>query len=177
MPAQPMSDLDPRFSDPRAKPTPWPEGKLLLESARTYWLSTVRADGRPHVTTIAAVWLDDQLCFTTGETEQKARNLEANTAVVITAGTHWFDGLDVVVEGETRRITGGARLERLAAAYIDKYGDLFRFAVRDGRLELEEGGAGEVLAFEIVMSKAFGFAKGETFGQTTWRFRSPHTAG
>jgi hypothetical protein len=172
MPVEPTTDLDPRFSDPRAGPTPWAEGRALLEKARTYWISTVRSDGRPHVTTIAAVWLDDQLCFTTGETEQKARNLESNTAVVVTAGTHWFDGLDVVVEGEARRITDPARLERLAAAYIDKYGDLFRFVVRDGGLRLEEDGTGEVLAFEVVMTKAFGFAKGETFGQTTWRFES-----
>ncbi len=166
----PLTDLDPRFSDPRAEPTPWAEGRALLERARTYWLSTVRSDGRPHVTTIAGVWLDDQLCFTTGETEQKARNLEANTAVVVTAGTHWFDGLDVVLEGEARRITDPARLERLAAAYLEKYDDMFRFAVRDGRLELEEGGTGEVLAFDVQVQKGFGFAKGERFGQTRWRF-------
>ena len=42
--------IDPRFSDPAAGPTAWPEVERLLEQAELYWLTTVRRDGRPHVT-------------------------------------------------------------------------------------------------------------------------------
>ena len=41
-------------------------------------LSTVRADGRPHVTPLVAVWLDGALYFCTGEGEQKERNIRRN---------------------------------------------------------------------------------------------------
>jgi hypothetical protein len=166
----PTEELDSRFSDPRAQPMRWDHARALLRDRMVYWLSTVRRDHRPHVTSIVAVWFDDTLCFTTGESEQKARNLEANQAIVITTGSHELEGADVVLEGDARRITDPDRLRRLAKAYIDKYGDTWRFAVRGGRLELEEGGSGEVLAFAIVKRKGFGFAKGEHFGQTRWRF-------
>jgi hypothetical protein len=41
--------------------------------------------------------------------------------------------------------------------------------VRDGALRME-GSDDEVLAFEVRTTKAFGFAKGPTFGQTRYRF-------
>jgi hypothetical protein len=172
MGSNPITQLDPRFSDEQASAMPWSEGRALFVDAQTYWLTTVRADGRPHVTTIAGVWVDDELCFTTGESEQKARNLAANRAVVVTAGRSDFAGTDVVLEGEARPIRDVGRLRRLSASFIEKYGDMFRFAVRDGRLELEEGGEGEVLAFGVVLAKGFAFTKDAPFGQTRWRFSS-----
>jgi hypothetical protein len=75
----PETTLDPRFSSPDAGPTPWAVARQQLEEALDYWLSTVRQDGRPHMTTLAAVWVDDGLYVTTRETEQEAKNLEHNT--------------------------------------------------------------------------------------------------
>jgi hypothetical protein len=166
----PTTQLDPRFSDERARAVPWSEGREQLIAAPTYWLATVRSDGRPHVTTIAGIWLDESFCFTTGASEQKARNLDGNRSVVVTSGRSDFAGTDIVIEGEARRVDDAERLRRLAQAFIEKYGDMFRFAVRDGRLELEEEGGGEVLAFEVVVSKGFAFTKDDPFGQTRWRF-------
>ncbi|WP_211262113.1 pyridoxamine 5'-phosphate oxidase family protein [Nitriliruptor alkaliphilus] len=42
--------LDPRFSAPGAAPTSWPEVRQVLTDAELFWISTVRADGRPHIT-------------------------------------------------------------------------------------------------------------------------------
>jgi hypothetical protein len=165
----PTTDLDPRFSDPSAQPTPWTEARDRLAAARTYWLSTVRPDGRPHVTPIAAIWLDDALFFTTGITERKARNLEANAGVVVTTGKDGFEGLDVVVEGEAGRLTDPPRLQGLADAYVEKYGDVFVFRPTDGGYTIAES-SDLVLAFEIRPVKAFGFAKGDPFSQTRYRF-------
>ena len=64
-----------QFSSPDAVATPWSAARGRLESAKTYWVGTVRANGRPHVATIAAVWLDDAVHFTTGASEGKAKNL------------------------------------------------------------------------------------------------------
>lgn len=164
----PTTELDPRFSSPGASATPWPEGLELLDTAQTYWLSTVRPGGRPHVTTVAGVVLDSEAYVTTGPTERKARNLEQNTACVLTTGCNGFDGLDVVVEARAVRVTDRATLERLRDAYIAKYGQVFVFEVRGD--ELHSDGGGGAYAFRLEARTAFGFAKGEVFSQTRWRF-------
>ena len=54
---------------------------FLLDGPRTAILSTVRADGRPHV---APVWFDldgDSIVFTTGESTVKGRNLRRDPRV------------------------------------------------------------------------------------------------
>ena len=167
-------ELDPRFSDPRATATRWPAARAELDSAKTYWVVTVREDGRPHVTTTAGVWLDDALHFLTGASEQKAANLDGNAHVVMLTGCNGWDGLDVVVEGHAVRVTEVGRLERLARAFTEKYDDFFGFRVTDGRLHGGAGATDEVLAFEVRADKALGFAKGERFSQTRWRFGSGH---
>ncbi len=110
------NELDPRFSDPVASAVPWEDAQRVLEDAQLAWITTVRTDGRPHVTPLVTVWLDDALHFCTGPDEQKARNLAANPNVVVTTGCNqWDEGLDVVVEGEAQRVTDAPTLERLAA--------------------------------------------------------------
>jgi len=97
---QPVTELDTRFSDPNAVVTDWEETCRALEDAELFWITTVRNDGRPHVTPLVAVWLDDAIHFATGAGEQKAVNLRTNQNVILTTGRNeWEQGLDVVVEG------------------------------------------------------------------------------
>src|SRR6202521_399558 len=118
---KPVTKIDPRFSDPDAVATQWDETRRVLETAELFWISTVRADGRPHVTPLVAVWLDDALHFSTGPDEQKARNLASNPRVALTTGANdWQSGLDVVVEGDAARVTDPQQLDRLAAAWAQK---------------------------------------------------------
>ena len=115
---EPVPELDERFSDPGAKATPWAKAREVLETAQLSWVTTVRADGRPHVTPLVSVWLDDAVHFTTGPGEQKAVNLAHHPHVVMTTGCNrWDQGLDVMVEGEAQRVTDRVTLERLAAAW------------------------------------------------------------
>jgi len=165
---EPAAELQPQFSSDDATPTPWAEARERLEKAEVYWLSTVRPDGRPHATPIAAIWLDDALYFTTGLTERKAMNLAQNTHCVVTTGCNVLEGLDLVVEGDAVRVTDEARLQRLADRYDAKYDQLFRFTVRDGAFYMVESEV-EVLVYELAPTTAFGFGKG-TFSQTRWRF-------
>ena len=75
----------------------------MLDNADLFWISTVRADGRPHVTPLVAVWLDDAIHFATGPSEQKALNLRTNPSVALTTGCNQrAQGLDVVLEREGR---------------------------------------------------------------------------
>jgi nitroimidazol reductase NimA-like FMN-containing flavoprotein (pyridoxamine 5'-phosphate oxidase superfamily) len=88
----PVPELDGRFSDPGAEATPWAATGEVLETARLSWLATVGADGRPHVTPLVSVWLDDAAYFTTGPGEQKAVNLATNPQVVMTTGCNRWTG-------------------------------------------------------------------------------------
>jgi nitroimidazol reductase NimA-like FMN-containing flavoprotein (pyridoxamine 5'-phosphate oxidase superfamily) len=91
--ATPATALDQRSSAPDAQPVSWADTQRLLEAAETSWISTVRADGRPHVTPLVVVWSDGALYFHTGAGEQKFRNLQANPYVVLTCGSSaWTAG-------------------------------------------------------------------------------------
>jgi nitroimidazol reductase NimA-like FMN-containing flavoprotein (pyridoxamine 5'-phosphate oxidase superfamily) len=169
MPAHPTATLDARFSDPRADARPWDAAERLLTEAELYWLTTVKAGGRPHVTPLLGVWSSGRFHFSTGPTEQKARNLGANRACAVTTGRNdWAVGTDVVVEGVAEEVTDEGRLTELAEAWVAKYGEGWRFEVRDGAFFHEEGGRAGV--FAVAPAKAFAFGKGEPFSQTTYRF-------
>ena len=163
----PNPKLDRRFSDPSAGPTAWPDAQRVLVDAELYWLTTVRADGRPHVTPLIGVFHDGALHFCTGRREQKHRNLDANPHVALTTGANaWAAGLDVVVEGTAVQVTETAALQALADAYVAKYGEVWRFEVGDGAF-----GSGEDAAtvFRVEAGKVLAFAK-DPHAQTTFRF-------
>jgi PPOX class probable F420-dependent enzyme len=168
MPPDRTETLDSRFSDPEAGPTPWAEAAQALEQAELYWITTVRADGRPHVTPLIGVVQDEVVHFCTGLGEQKARNLEHSPRVALTTGNNdWARGLDVVVEGTAVRITDRDALQRLADAYVEKYGEVWRFEVGDDAFRHGDEGAAAV--FRIEPDKVMAFAK-EPHAQTTYRF-------
>jgi nitroimidazol reductase NimA-like FMN-containing flavoprotein (pyridoxamine 5'-phosphate oxidase superfamily) len=157
----PDTKLDTRFSDPDAVATGWEETRRALEQADLFWISTVRADGRPHVTPLVAVWLEDAIHFATGPLEQKALNLRSNRHVTLTTGCNeWEGGLDVVVEGEAVPVTDEDMLERLAEAWAKKWDGRWRYEVHESVFR-HEGGTDAVLVFSV--------AKGP-FGQTRHRF-------
>src|SRR5580658_4664951 len=155
------------FSSPGASAVGWGRARLELEGAELYWLSSVRPDGRPHVTPLLGVWLDNAFCFATGSTERKAKNLAENGHCVVTTGRNVLDGLDIVVEGTATGVDDDAGLRAVATALETKYGPHFA-----------EGGTWEDLGdairehqvgvWRIVAAVAFGFSKGEPYSQTRW---------
>lgn len=174
---EPTAELDPRFSSEGATPLPWSEVQQALEQAEIFWLSTVRRDGRPHVTPLPAMWLDGALHFCTGPEEQKARNLQANPQCVLTTGTDRFlSGLDVVVEGRAERVIDEGLLTRLAGMWQDKLG--WPFEVVDGAFRekvsdvagAEFDARGSAHVFAVAPAKVLAFGKGEPFSQTRYRF-------
>jgi nitroimidazol reductase NimA-like FMN-containing flavoprotein (pyridoxamine 5'-phosphate oxidase superfamily) len=163
----PVGELDSRFSVPGAVGTPWEDALRVIVEAELFWISTVRADGRPHVTPLPAVWQDGALHFCTGAAEQKGVNLAGNRHCALTTGTNaWTKGLDVIVEGDAARVTDAIRLQRLADAWSAKYHGEWHFDVANGAFQ---GEGGEALVFEIVPTKVLAFVKGE-FAQTRFRF-------
>jgi hypothetical protein len=70
--AVPVTELS-AFSSPNAKPTKWSQARGELTGAEVYWHSTVRPDGRPHVTPLLGIWLEGALYFCTGPTSGRRR--------------------------------------------------------------------------------------------------------
>ena len=167
--SDPSAAIDSRFSDPEAGPTPWADAVQVLEQAELYWITTVRADGRPHVTPLIGLFHDGAMHFCTGLREQKARNLEHSPKVALTTGNNtWDKGLDVVVEGTAARVSDQGALQQLADAYEAKYGSVWRFELGDG-VFISSGG--DAAVFRIEPTKVMAFAK-DPHAQTTYRFAS-----
>jgi general stress protein 26 len=164
----PVTALDERFSEPDAVATGWDATRHLLESAELFWITTVRADGRPHVTPLVAVWLDGAIHFATGAAEQKAVNLAGNPHVILTTGcNNWDGGTDVVIEGDAERVTDDDQLKRLADAWATKWDGRWRYEARGGVFHHEPGTAH---VFAVAPTKILAFGKG-TFSHTRHRFR------
>jgi len=167
---EPKTELHPDYSSPEATATSWAEATEHLEQAEIFWLSTVRPDGRPHVTPLIAVWLDGALYFSTGANERKAKNIAHNRHCIMTTGRNNLneEGLDLVVEGDAVRVTDDALLRRVADLYEAKYGPDWHYDVRDGMIVgLRDNIA---LVFAVAPTTAFGFGKGAVFSQTRWQF-------
>ena len=165
----PVAELHTGFSSKGATPTDWMEGRRQIDVAQVFWLSTVRPDGRPHVTPLLAVWHDDAMYFCTGPEERKAKNLKENPHCILTTGQNGLDGLDVVIEGHAAEVSDAADLGQVANAYESKYGS---------HLTAPEGTwfglsdtirAGKALVYRLTPTTILGFAKGEQFSQTRWR--------
>jgi Predicted flavin-nucleotide-binding protein len=163
----PLTDPDPRYGEPGAPPTEWAEAERILATAELYWISTVRPDGRPHVTPLLAVWDDGALHVCTGAAERKARNIAANPRVALTTGRNdLVGGTDVVVECVAHRVTDPARLAELATAWEKKYGADWHF---DVGAEGFTGPGGVAWVFRLDPTTAFAFGKGP-YRQTRYRF-------
>jgi general stress protein 26 len=166
----PTSTLDARFSDSNTAATDWSLARRALESAQLSWITTIRGDGRPHVTPTVAVWLDNAIHFSTGPHEQKAVNLRSNPNVVLTTGgDDWRGGLSVVVEGVAVRQTDAALLERLARAWKSKWDGRWAYEPRHGVFH-QERGSGEALVFTVRPTKILAFGR-NPFTQTRHQFR------
>jgi hypothetical protein len=108
--------------------------------------------------------------FCTGPKERKAQNLRQNRHCILTTGQNGLDGLDVVVEGQAVEVGDAVALERVASAYESKYGA--RFTAPEGTwFGLSDAiRAGKALVYRVTPTTILGFAKGEQFSQTRWRF-------
>ena len=166
---EPVTTIDPRYSDPASVATPWEETHSVLETAELFWLSTVRADGRPHATPVVAIWFNGALHFCTDQPGQKVVNFRANPHVLLTTGCTWNSGLDIVVEGDAVQITDHAQLEHLANIWATKWDRRFQFVVRDG-VFYNPGDDEPVPVFAVTPSRAFAFATNTTASHTRYMF-------
>ncbi|RDH79223.1 pyridoxamine 5'-phosphate oxidase family protein [Mycolicibacterium moriokaense] len=173
-----LSDREPKvvlgpFSSPDARATPWASALAILGEAEVCWLSTVRPDGRPHVTPLLAAWSLGGVCFTTGGRERKALNLERNPRCVLTAGTNALTGVDVVIEGVASVVGQRFARQEAVADFERKYGPHLTSPEGTWYRLGEAVIAGDVRLYRVAPSVGFAFGKLPTSSQTryTWSTR------
>jgi hypothetical protein len=155
---------------------PWSRPHDLLASGplgpgTTFFLGTVRPDGRPHAAGIGAAWSDGDLYFTSSPDARKARNLAANAACTISAS---LEGIDLVFEGEATRVTDAATLERLAAIYREGgWPATVEGDALTAPYSAPSAGPPPWHLYRFTFHTAFGVAAAEPYGATRWRFGGP----
>lgn len=85
-------------------------------NSRTTWLTTLNADGSPHVTPVGALWLDGAFWFQTGAGTRKGRNVVRDPRCALAVSVR---DADVVIEGDAARVTEPDALARIAKAWAD----------------------------------------------------------
>ena len=156
-------------------PLPWSRARAMLDGTRTeighgssWFLSTVRPDGRPHAAGVGVFWDDEKLWFTSGPRTRKSRDIAENANVVLSVA---LKGLDLVVEGTATRVTDVVALERFAKIARAQG---WPAHVADGALTAEysapSAGRPPWYLYVVTPVSAFGVATAEPNGATRWRF-------
>lgn len=95
----------------------WAWALERLVSSRDYWVATLHPEGRPNLTPVWGVWMDDALWFSCSNGSRKARNLDRDPNVsVATDDAEAF----VVLEGVAER---GDAVRAFHLATTAKYGE------------------------------------------------------
>jgi hypothetical protein len=134
----------------------------------TFFVATVRPDGRPHSAGVGALWSEDVLYFVGGPGTRRSRNLAANPACSISVR---LNGVDLVLEGEAHRVTDAATLERVAAVYrrgswpVTVDGDAFT-----APYSAPSAGPAPWHLYRLTLHTAFGVATAEPSGAARWDF-------
>lgn len=126
---------DPRWSEPIAnepstlrhaaqhghqlETLPWVEVLHHLARAEGIWMVTLDRTGSPRPRPVFAVVADGAVHTTSNPAALKAQNLDRDSRCAVGAHTNEFD---LMVEGNGRRLTEPAALERVAAVYRERYG-------------------------------------------------------
>ena len=99
---------------------PWSHVTERMTQAMHYWICTVDTKGRPHVTPVDGLWLNDKLYFGGSPQTLRNRNLTANRAVSV----HLDSSDDVVIlQGDATLDTPDHELAvQLSTASAEKYG-------------------------------------------------------
>ncbi len=152
---------------------PWSRPRDILAgdpaaAGLTFFVATVRPDGRPHSAGVGATWVDGALYFVSGPGTRKSRNLARDPSCSVSVG---LPGIDLVLDGEAHRVTDESTLEALAAVYrtggwpasVD--GDALT-----APYSAPSAGPAPWHLYRLTLHTAFGVATAEPHGATRWDF-------
>ncbi|HEU0026001.1 MAG TPA: pyridoxamine 5'-phosphate oxidase family protein [Ktedonobacterales bacterium] len=152
-------------------PIPWSRVSDQLQdvsATKTYWLATVRPEGRPHIAGVGMLWVDGKLYFTSGAGTRKSRNLAENPNCAISVS---LPTIDLVIEGTASRVTDQATLQSIAERYAAQGwpASASEDAITAPYSAPSAGPAPWDL-YVVTPVTAFGVATAEPYGAMRWRF-------
>jgi len=96
----------------------WDDAERALAASQNYWLSTVGADGAPHLMPVWGVWSGGVFRFSSGGRSRKVRNLSADPRCTVSTE----DAANpVVISGVATVVTGRDEIATFLAAMNAKY--------------------------------------------------------
>lgn len=154
------------------EPIPWSRALEALETGNqrneTSFLATTRPDGRPHLAGVGAVWDHGKVYIVSGDGTRKSRNLAENPTCAISIS---LPGIDLVIEGEAKRVTDDETLHRLAKRYADGG---WPAKVEGGAFTYDysapSAGPPPWNLYAIAPTTIYGVLAAEPGGATRWRF-------
>lgn len=156
---------------PDTEPLDWEVVRERFSAERWYWVATAGPGGRPRIRPVLAIWLDGKVYSTTSPGAAKGRDLDVRPECSLTARA---PAIDIVVEGSAAWVSGRLALERVAAAYDDKYGWPLTIT-GDGLFDAPYGapcaGAAPYRAYAITPRLVYAFGTDGDLGVRSTRFR------
>lgn len=107
----------------RRNPARWRHIEARLGREMTIWISTVRRDGRPHLTPVWFIFLEEKIFIAIGVDTQKFANLRQNQQVALALPD--ADSV-VIIEGEAHAANRQA-VDKLGEYFFHKYEWDFRY--------------------------------------------------
>jgi hypothetical protein len=152
---------------------PWGRPRDVLDSIDpaatiTWFLGTVRPNGRPHAAGVGATWFEGEVYFVSGPGTRKSKDIAANPACTLSVR---LEGIDLVFEGEAKRVTDTATLETVASRYreggwpVQVEGDALT-----APFSAPSAGPPPWHLYRLDFTKVFGVAGQEPHGATRWTF-------
>lgn len=137
----------------------------------TCWLSSVNADGSPHVNAIGAIWEDGGFWFVTGRSTRRGRNVDREPRCALAIST---DEFDLVIEGNAVLVTEPEVVTRIARRYNDDAGWPCEVAESGTALtaaySAQSAGRPPWHIYRIDATSAHVVRVAEPYGATRWRF-------
>lgn len=156
------------------EPLPWSRAlsavkNIAREQDATWFLGVTDPDGSPHAAGVGAIWLDGDLFFVSGPRTRKSKDLATQPAATLAAH---LQGIDLVFEGTTKRITDEATLERVATFYRDEAGWPAEVAGDAFTAPYSAPSAGPPPwnLYRFDYDTVYGVAGAEPWGASRWRF-------
>jgi len=152
---------------------PWSRPRDILATDTpgtdlTFFVGTVRPDGRPHAAGVGAIWVDDTLYFVGGPGTRRSRNLAANPACTVSVRLR---GVDLTLEGTAHQVTDPSTVERVAAVFrtggwpAEAEGDALT-----APYSAPSAGPAPWHLYRLTLHTAFGVACAEPYGASRWDF-------
>jgi hypothetical protein len=142
------------------------DGDLAKDTAQ--FLGTSSRDGVPHSVGIGGAWLDGDLYFTSSPNARKARHVAANPNCTFSVR---FRGIDVVFEGQARRVTDRPTLEKLRDIYnAGGWPAMIQGDAFTGPFSAPSAGPPPWNLYRLHFHTVFGVAGEPPHGATKWTF-------